>query len=514
MSAHDDHPPPDLHLVTPEPPPPATLNPPAEQAVLGALLADPTLVESLAAHLDSRDFYHANHGLIWDAIHAVAAAGSTPDPVTVGTHLLRAGDLTRVGGAAYLADLMAACPIPAQATTYAAQVRDAARLRAIDDTATRLRQAARTADPTNVDRVLERALETLDDAATRFGPAASTAATGLRDLGWIADGRYPEIPPPRWGRRTDGHALFYAGRVNGIYGDPEAAKTWLAQMACVEALREHHLVAIIDVDHNGEQLTVARMLLLGATPSQLQDPDRFRYYEPDDAGELRAAVADLTPRRPAIVVLDSIGEMLPMLGVKSVDNDEITAALRTVATPPALAGACVITVDHLPKSADARATGYAIGGTAKKRAIGGAYIYAETKVPPAPGDVGRVMLRIEKDRLGELRKTCTGKYIGDFVLDSTREHITSATVGPSGALTDEGVFRPTHLMETVSRLIEDAPGITGKTIEKTVRGKAAHIRVAIQRLLEDAYITTEPGPRNATRHNSLKPYREADDDPN
>jgi hypothetical protein len=92
-----------------------------------------------------------------------------------------------------------------------------------------------------------------------------------------------------------------------------------------------------------------------------------------------------------------------MLGVNTNDGDEITTALRLICTRPATAGSCVITIDHLPKSTEARTTGYAIGSIAKKRMIRGSYLRAEVRVQPAPGGSG-ITLRIEKDTAGELRK--------------------------------------------------------------------------------------------------------------
>ena len=111
----------------------------AEQAVLGALLLAPELAVELHAHLEPDDFYQPRHEMVWDAIHHVNQhEGVLPDPITVAARLAKTGDLTRVGGAPYLHDLMAACPIPRQAETYATQVRDAARLRRFQDTSTRL----------------------------------------------------------------------------------------------------------------------------------------------------------------------------------------------------------------------------------------------------------------------------------------------------------------------------------------------------------------------------------------
>jgi hypothetical protein len=204
--------------------------------------------------------------------------------------------------------------------------------------------------------------------------------------------------------------------------------------------------------------------------------------------------------------------MLPMLDVKSIDNDEITLALRTIASPLARAGACVITVDHLPKSTDARSAGFAIGGTAKKRAIDGALVHADTRTQPAPGQTGRITLRVEKDRPGRLRAACSGKYAGTFVLDSTQPNVTTATIEQDGPITQDGVFRPTHLMEIVSIYVEDNPGAGQNQIEKAVRGNAKAKRAAIERLIEEGYISTLPGPRGKQTHHSIAVYREADDD--
>ncbi|VXC43705.1 hypothetical protein NOCARDAX2BIS_570001 [Nocardioides sp. AX2bis] len=348
----------------------------------------------------------------------------------------------------------------------------------------------------------------------RYGPRTpTTRSTGLADLSWILTGQAPTATPPIYGLRTDDTALFYAGRHNGVFGDPESGKTWLAQVAGVEALAGGGTFAMIDVDHNGQDHTAARLLLLGAHPQHIADPEKFRYYEPEDADQLHAAVTDIVARAPSVVVLDSIGEILPMLGVKSVDNDEITHALRTVVMPPAKAGSCVISVDHLPKSVEARTTGYAIGGTAKKRAVDGAYLRAEAKVNPAPGGVGRISLRIEKDRTGELRKSSNGGYAGTFVLDSTQPHTTTWTIGREQLPTnDDGTVRPTNLMEKVSKYIEDNEGCTGRDIQSGVPGKERWITDAIRILVAEGHVARQPGPRRAQHHTLLIPYREAEDD--
>lgn len=269
---------------------------------------------------------------------------------------------------------------------------------------------------------------------------------------------------------------------------------------------------MIDVDHNGMDHTAARLLLLGARPEHLWDPDTFRYYEPEDGQQLRNAVRQVTGLAPNVVLLDSLGEVLPMMNVASKDNDEITAALRAVVQPPADAGSCVITIDHLPKSTEARSTGFAIGGTAKKRAIRGAYIRVDSKVKPAPGGIGRAVLRIEKDTLGGLRKTSAGGYAGELTLDSTTDGITRWDITRDTApLDNEGGFRPSAIMEQVSRYVEDNDQATGREIKAGVKAKGSTVDRAIEILVAEGYMTKDPGARRSWIHHVTIAYREEED---
>lgn len=484
-------------------------DPTAEKALLGALLLAPQYAPQAAQELQPGDFYQPRHETIWTAIHSIT--DHPADPITLAAQLTKQGQLQKIGGANYLHDLITACPNPANLGIYAAEVRNQSRRRQLHQTATKLQTLATKGN--NLEDALADALQTLDQTAARLGPATLTPAnTGLTDLTWLLNGQPPHIDPPTYVKRQDGHALFYPGRVNGIYGDPESAKSWLAQHGCVEALTAGQKAAIIDVDHNGQQLTTERLLLLGATKEQLANPDQFRYYEPDDAQQLLATITDLTTWQPAITILDSIGEMMPMLGIKSIDNDELSGALRTIASPLARIGSCVITIDHLPKSPEARITGFAIGGTAKKRAIDGSYIHAEARTQPAPGQLGKISLRIEKDRPGRLRENCTGKYIGTYTLDSRTPGKTISTISNDSPITSAGIFRPTGLMEAVSRHIEDNDQCSFRDIKTAVSGKDSTLRAAIERLIQEGFVAALDGPKRSTIHHTIAMYREDQDD--
>lgn len=488
----------------------------AERALLGTLLTQPERAGDILPALDPSDFYTPAHEAIWNAAAELLAEGVLPEHPALLRHLATDQVFQRAGGHALLLELRPDADPSGQPDLNATIVREAAAHRRLGTALAAAKRAHANADPTNIRATLEQLVDLADAAATTFGPRVTGPAnTGLHDLSWVLTGQAPTNPPPAWAVRTDGTALFYAGRVNGVFGDPESGKTWLAQIAVVEALHLGRPAAMVDVDHNGADHTAARLLLLGATLQQIADPDLFRYYEPEDGEQLRAAVTDIVARRPDVVVLDSLGEMLPMLGVKSVDNDEITAALRTVVMPPAKAGSCVITVDHLPKSVEARTTGYAIGGTAKKRAIDGSYLRADARVQPAPGVIGRITLRIEKDRTGELRKASGGGYAGTFVLDSSRseEGITTWSIGRDETpKNDDGTFRPTRLMERVSRFIEDNDQCKANDIHEAMQTKKEWVTSAIRLLVTEGFVARIEGARRAQLHHSIAPYRETEDD--
>lgn len=247
------------------------------------------------------------------------------------------------------------------------------------------------------------------------------------DMGMLLDGGLPDPPAPVLMYREDGVALFYASQVNVVFGDPEAGKTLLVQAAAVEALAAHRRVLMIDLDHNGPAATAYRLLDMGALEVALRDRQVFRYVEPEDTEHLMAVVADAVRWRPAVVVVDSVGELLPMMRLNSNSPDDFTMANSRVLKPLAMAGAAVLVIDHLPKNQQTRVSGQT-GTMAKKRAIGGVSLRLTINEPFAPDRKGSAWLAVSKDRHGGLRRHCPPvgpePPAGLFVLDGTGHRIT------------------------------------------------------------------------------------------
>lgn len=224
------------------------------------------------------------------------------------------------------------------------------------------------------------------------------------DIGRLLTDGIPDPPAPTILRADDRVGTFYRGQVNLVFGDPESGKTWVCLAAVAETLVAGGSAAVIDLDHNGPDATVTRLLDLGAPEDVLADPARFRYAEPDGAGELLVIVNGLSGwMRPSVVVVDSIGELLPQFGASSNSPDDFTSVHARVLKPLAKAGACVLAIDHLAKNTESRAMG-STGTAAKKRAVGGVSVRVTTADQFSPGRGGSAHLVIAKDRHGGLRK--------------------------------------------------------------------------------------------------------------
>ena len=87
---------------------PAAANLEAEQALLGALLANNKAYERVSEFLAPEHFADPIHGRIFRAIQRRVEAGQLADAVTLRAEFEHSGLLDEVGGPAYLAQLLSA----------------------------------------------------------------------------------------------------------------------------------------------------------------------------------------------------------------------------------------------------------------------------------------------------------------------------------------------------------------------------------------------------------------------
>src|ERR1700690_3747015 len=103
--------------------PPSNLQ--AEQALLGALLANNRAYERVSEFLAPVHFADPIHGRVYAAIQRPVEAGQLADPVPLRTEFEHSGLLDEVGGTAYLAQLLSAMVGIINAGEYDRTIHDA-----------------------------------------------------------------------------------------------------------------------------------------------------------------------------------------------------------------------------------------------------------------------------------------------------------------------------------------------------------------------------------------------------
>ncbi|KHF27897.1 Replicative DNA helicase [Anoxybacillus sp. BCO1] len=112
----------------------------AEQAVLGAILLEPSALTTASEILIPEDFYRAAHQKIFRTMLQLSDRGEPVDLVTVTSELADANALEEIGGVSYLTELANAVPTAANVQYYAKIVEEKSILRRLIRTATSIAQ--------------------------------------------------------------------------------------------------------------------------------------------------------------------------------------------------------------------------------------------------------------------------------------------------------------------------------------------------------------------------------------
>jgi replicative DNA helicase len=269
----------------------------AEQAVLGALLLEPTAWPRISESLVEADFYLRPHRVLFGAISELLAAGKGVDQFTVSEALKRRRQLELVGGLAAISKLVRETPTAANIEDYAQKVRDCSLRRQLkliareidgeveegaEDGATLLARAQgrllalHAASSTGSGLVSSRELagELVDDLDRRHD-APRGLEIGLQDFDDLTNGLEP------------GDLVVIAGR-------PGMGKTALLVSIAAHVARGR-VAAVFSAEMPAQQLMRRCVALIGDIPQgrlrradQLTDSDWSRIYPAvTTLGELR-----------------------------------------------------------------------------------------------------------------------------------------------------------------------------------------------------------------------------------
>lgn len=311
-------------------------------------------------------------------------------------------------------------------------------------------------------------------------------------------------------------ALLYAERINAINGESGSGKSWLAYWCAAELMLCGEYVILVDLEDHPTSV-VARFRALGV-PDGIIDAHLI-YIRPDRPASHKAA--DLIDRyidehMVALVVIDSIGELMALQGVKPNDDDAVAAFYRALPRRWARRGPCVLLIDHVPKDNE-RSPLYGIGSQRKRAAIDGASYMVEVVKPFAVGTDGLLRLVTAKDRNGNFP---TGSVAAEAGIKSVNGGGVAIDVrAPQGRDESGKVVRPTTVMERISRYLEakvatdECPAATSWTYELERAGLTKSkgvIPMALRCLLEEGHMTSATvirKGRESVNYTLVRPFR-------
>jgi GNAT superfamily N-acetyltransferase len=308
-------------------------------------------------------------------------------------------------------------------------------------------------------------------------------------------------PRPAIGPTVGGVGLIYPGKRHVFSGPPESAKTLAAYAVALEEVRLGGNVLLIDFEM-GRWDARDRLREMGATDADLE---RMFYVEPETPAS-EEIVEDLVSRWTfSLVVIDAAAGAYSLQALDDNKRADVEAFARIYVRSFWLRGIATILLDHVTKNADARGR-FAIGS---ERKIGGADVHLgfEPVLPIRRGGRGLYRIVTHKDRLGHLPRPRAAEL--EFRSDP-ETHALSWTFRAPDPAADAAAWRPTNLMEKVSRYLEgasDAP--TRNEIERNVPGTARYVRAAIDALIAEGYAAETAGPNRSRPVRSVRPFREA-----
>ena len=364
-----------------------------------------------------------------------------------------------------------------------------------------------TREPDELDQVLASIHATLDrsvpvDEVVRLGWDAV-------DLAPVLAGERVTLPPSVL-ERSDGVKLLYPGRTHVIMGETETGKTWLALFAACQEMALGHHVMLLDYEDTAE-MAVERLVTLGASGDDVLA--HFSYYEsPPPVSELsqeliRARCAE--HGEPTLVILDGVTEAMSALGLDPERGTDVANFYGAMPLWFAGTGAAVVMLDHVVKNTTTRGR-WATGSQHKISGLTGAAYGMEIvgNKTFGRGRTGLAKVSVSKDRPGHVRQhEGAGKVVAMFELESWPDDKANARLELPEESDPDAPFRPTVIMERISRALEDeSEPLSTNRVKAMVMGKDTAVAQALKVLVAEAYLATEDGPNRSVLYRSVRPF--------
>jgi len=232
----------------------------AERAVIGALLVSETAVAAVAEQLTAEEFYSETHRIIYAAMMRLYSRGDRIDQITLTNELNSINEFDRVGGRAYVFQLVESVPTASNAARYAEIVRGKALLRSVIDVGSRITEDA-FREPEDVTEALDSAEQLIYNVSNNtlkqhLAPVSQLAPGALEMIQRLYE-QEGEVTGVETGfedldRLTTG---FHKSDLVVLAARPAMGKTAMALNAIWHASGEKKMpVAIFSLEMSKEQL--------------------------------------------------------------------------------------------------------------------------------------------------------------------------------------------------------------------------------------------------------------------
>ena len=323
----------------------------AEQAVLGAMLLDPTVIRRVTTIITARDYRDPRHITLHQAITALHDQGTRPDSIVVLQHLEKIGAIKRgyLDGP-YLHTLVQSVPTTANAAYYATHVAQQAYRRRLHEAGTRLANAAAIDDEADRARIVEQIRAELGQATPSHDQRAVDGGSFLFDI--------DELPTALWGRGED--ILWAHGESLMICGPQGTGKTTLAGqlLRATLGLGDQEVLGFPVTPNQGRTLYLAmdRPQQTRRALARMFDPDYRDYLEqmltfwsgppPADFATHPETLLNLARRYDAdLVFIDSIKDAAVGLA-----KDEVGAGYNRARQLALAEGVQLVELHHMVKN--------------------------------------------------------------------------------------------------------------------------------------------------------------------
>ena len=162
------------------------INADAEKGVLGSILIKPDVCDDVALVVRVEDFADEAHQILYRHLVELHDGGKRIDATIVLERLRSKGDADRIGGAAFLAEVLESVPHAAHAVHYAQIVRDKSLLRSLIDAGTDILRNAydETDEPRQLLAQAEERSSPFSNGARRLTPGRSRWCSKKRWSAW------------------------------------------------------------------------------------------------------------------------------------------------------------------------------------------------------------------------------------------------------------------------------------------------------------------------------------------